>query len=85
MVKEVFRDAVINSILFNSSEIWSLGDEYRKTYREYAAKGFKDVRATSQKGKEPEHDEISAKKLKEEGDDSWENVVFIRTNFNNSE
>lgn len=64
-------------------EIWNLGDEYRKTYQDYVEKGHKDVRATN---KDDDADDVAlAKKRKLDDEGEWENIVFIRTNYNNSE
>lgn len=71
--------------LFCFSEIWNLGEEYRRTYQEYVKKGHRDARATisTEKNEADEGDESLKKKQKLE--ESWENVLFIRTNFNDSE
>lgn len=46
------------------------------------AKGYKDVRATSNKEKGDDSEPLK-KKLKGD-DEDWENIVFLRTNFNDS-
>lgn len=69
----------------NLSEIWNLGNHYRKTLESYVARGYKDVRATAQGPPSTDGDEPSAKKLKQNGDQTnYENIVFIRTNYNDS-
>lgn len=66
------------------SEIWYLGEEYRRTYQEYVKKGHRDARATNTtETNGADGDETLNKKRKLE--ESWENVLFIRTNFNDSE
>lgn len=78
---------MISNVPFRCSEIWNLDDLYRQTYRDYVAKGYKDVRATTTNTANTgvENDEPSSKKSKVgDGEESWENIVFLRTNYNDS-
>lgn len=71
--------------LFIFSEIWNLDELYRETYKDYVSRGYKDVRATTANG-DTENEEPSTKKQKVGNEDeAWENIVFLRTNFNDSE
>lgn len=67
------------------SDIWDLGNEYRETYQSYVDQGYQDVRVTSAQRNGTDVNGDSRKRKSDDNDGSRENIVFIRTNFKNSE
>lgn len=78
----IYKYFIILGFLF--SEVFNLGEEYREMYRFYVSQGYTDIRAATVNS-DNEHSPAVKKQKLDDFEKKCENIIFIRSNYNNSE